>query len=205
MGGNYKCGSCGCHSDMMEDLAHAFQLKWCSLSNLQSLAPAGMHGGQINILKPFQTLNTSQLQAELRQRNVFHSATNKKDCYAILAQTPMGVQRVPTLLLSSPSQSLSSLHLENYEILDSEPLHDIKGHFLHLFTELPFVLDKETGELCHQIVLQYTKKEKITCAHLRLTVILLYACLLKRITSDDETLTLMETAVRISEILYLPS
>ena len=43
MGGNYKCGSCGCHSDMMEDLAHSFHLKWRSLSDLQTLALAGMH------------------------------------------------------------------------------------------------------------------------------------------------------------------
>ena len=41
IGGNYKCGSCGCHSDMMEDLAHSFHLKWRSLSDLQTLALAG--------------------------------------------------------------------------------------------------------------------------------------------------------------------
>lgn len=134
MGGNYKCGSCGCHSDMMEDLARAFQLKWCSLSDLQSLVLAGRYGEQPNVLKPFETLDTSKLQAELRKRNILHSATTKKDCHAILAQTLKGVQRVPTLLLSSPSQSLSSLQLDNYEILDSEPLHDIKGYLIHLLT-----------------------------------------------------------------------
>ena len=54
MGGNYKCGSCGCHSDMMGDLAHAFQLKWRSLLHLQTLAFAGRHGGQPNVLNPLR-------------------------------------------------------------------------------------------------------------------------------------------------------
>ena len=149
-----------------------------------SLALAGMHGGQINILKPFETLSTSQLQAELRQRNVFHSATNKKDCYAILAQTLMGVQRVPTLLLSftiSKPIKLASRKLWNTGFWPTS------WHQRTLSPPIYWapILDKETGELCHQIVSQYTKKEKITCADLRLTVILLYACLLKRLTSDD--------------------
>lgn len=26
-GGNYKCGGCGCHSNLMEDVAHALQCK----------------------------------------------------------------------------------------------------------------------------------------------------------------------------------
>ena len=76
---------------------------------------------------------------------------------------------------------------------------------MNLLTELPFILDKETSALCNQIISQYTKKEKITCADLRITVIQLYACLLQRLTSDDEKLLLIDTAVRISEILYLPS
>ena len=97
---------------------------------------------------------------------MFHSATTKKDCQAILAQTLKGVQPVPTLLLPSPSQSLSSLNLDKYEILDSEPLHDLKGHLQHLFAELPFILDKPTGALCNQIMSQFTMKDKITCADL---------------------------------------
>ena len=205
MGGNYKCGGCGCHSDMMEDLAHSLHLKWRSLAHLQTLALAGIHGGQSNVLKPFETLNTSQLQAELRKRNIFHSATTKKDCQAILAQALKGVQRVPTLLLPTPTKSLSSLNLDKYEILDSEPLHDLKGHLLHLFAELPFILDKDTGALCKQIISQFTMKEKITCADLRITAVQVYACLLQRLSSGDERLLLTETAVRISEILYLPT
>ena len=34
-GGHYKCGGCGCHAQMMEDMAHALECKWRSLTELQ--------------------------------------------------------------------------------------------------------------------------------------------------------------------------
>ena len=33
VGGNYKCGSCGCRTDRIDDLAHAFFLPWRSLND----------------------------------------------------------------------------------------------------------------------------------------------------------------------------
>ena len=205
IGGNYKCGSCGCHSDMFEDLAHTLQLQWHSLSDLQQTVLAGKYGDQANTLKPFETLDTPQLQEELRKRNILHTATTKKDCSAILTGILKGVQRVATLLMSSPSQSLSSLHLENYEVLDSEPLHDLKGHLSHLFVELPFILNGDTKDTCCQIISCYHKKEKVTCADLRLTAIHIYLCLVEKLAHSDERVLLLETVVHISQILYLPA
>ena len=54
-----------------------------------------------------------------------------------------GVSRAPALLLTDPTQQLESLNLERYEILASEPLHDIKGHITNLIAELPYILPKE--------------------------------------------------------------
>lgn len=51
-----------------------------------------------------------------------------------------GVVRVPAVLLTDPSCSLLSLNLDRYEVVASEPLHDLKGHFINLITELPYVL-----------------------------------------------------------------
>ena len=48
-------------------------------------------------------------------------------------------------------------------------------------------------------------KEKITCADLRQVLIHLYAFLLERVSTEEDILQLLETAVRICEILYLPS
>lgn len=44
IGGTFKCGSCGCKDVMMQDLAHALNCKWRSLSDLQQLVVSGTYG-----------------------------------------------------------------------------------------------------------------------------------------------------------------
>ncbi len=51
-----------------------------------------------------------------------------------------GAQRVPSLLVLNPKQSLQELNLQQYEVLDCEPLHDLKGHGQNLLNELPHIL-----------------------------------------------------------------
>ena len=127
-GGHYKCGGCGCHAHMMEDIAHALECKWRSLMDLQELVLAGKHGNQPGALKPFEALNMQQLNEELRARNVYHEATTKLDLSHTLQGILCGAQRVASLLLANPTLPLEALHLQHYTILDSEPLHDLKGH-----------------------------------------------------------------------------
>ena len=50
----------------MEDLAHALKCKWHSLSNLQSLVLAGRYGNIPEVIKPFESITTDQLQEELQ-------------------------------------------------------------------------------------------------------------------------------------------
>lgn len=40
-GGYYKCGSCGCHANLMDDLGYSLNYKWCSLRDLQAQVLAG--------------------------------------------------------------------------------------------------------------------------------------------------------------------
>lgn len=187
-GGYYKCGSCGCHSDVIDDLTCALQCTWRSLSEIQSLALAGKYGDTPNVIKPFESLDTAELQQELRFRNVYHEATNKKDLRCVLADTLKGVQRVPTLLLGNPTENLVNLNLQYYTVLDSEPLHDIKGHLIHLFINLPSVISGEIKELCEQIISSNQRKEKLTCADLRLTAIQVYLALAEKCPANS-TLT----------------
>ena len=100
----------------------------------------------------------------------------KDDLQQKLDYTLCGVQRVPTMLLLDPTQSLSHLHLEDYTVLDSEPLHDLKGHFMHLFAELPYQF---TGErkTCEEILAAH--KDTMTGAKCRVCMIELYLYLLK--------------------------
>ena len=204
-GGHYKCGGCGCHANMMEDLAHALECKWRSLADLQALVLAGQHGNQPGSLKPFEALNVQQLQEELRARNVYHLATTKQDLNNTLRGILRGAQRVPSLLLANPTLSLEAVNLQLYTILDSEPLHDLKGHLINFFTELPFILSRNVKETCQRIIQCNLNKEKVKCADLRLRAAHLYHHILQHYRSDDYHLLLMQTVVQISEILYLPS
>ena len=72
-----------------------------------------------------------------------------------------------------------------------------------MFTELPYVLKGDTKESCQKIINYNTRKEKVSCADFRLTTIEVYLQLRQELTAQDPILLLMETAVRISDILYL--
>lgn len=139
-GGVYKCGSCGCQSNMMDDMAYSMRCKYRTLADLQSVALDGKYGKQVGTIRPFQRLNAKELQEKLSARNVYHTCTTKRDLQKELARVLKGVQRVPTLLLDNPAMSLADMQLQRYSVLDCEPLHDLKGHLANLFTEIPHII-----------------------------------------------------------------
>ena len=91
-GGNYKCGACGIHTSMIDDITHALECKWRSVADLQALVLKGDFGKEAGVIKPFENLSFIQLQKELRLRNIYHTSTNKKDATAILQAELRGVQ-----------------------------------------------------------------------------------------------------------------
>lgn len=161
----------------------------------------GKHGGRAGAIKPFESLNSSQLQEELRARKEYDYGNTKKDRHSVLMETLQGVQRVPTLLINNPTQNLQELNLQNYNILDCEPLHDLKGHMQHVLTELPSILDEPLKTDCARIINIDLHKDKKTAADYRLTAIHVLACLKKHNAASD-VCRLVETLVNISEILY---
>jgi len=150
IGGIYKCGSCGCKDRKMQDLAHAFQCNWWSLADLQSLVLAGKYGNSPGRLKPFDSLKVDELQQELEARGYNTTGKLKQQMQEELDSILKGVQRVPTLLVSHPQQSLDSLNLSRYEVLDCEPLHDLKGHIRNLLAEIPYLLPLPSQDRVHQ-------------------------------------------------------
>ena len=201
-GGHYKCGGCGVKSSMIGDLAHSLRCKRRSLQDLQSLVLGGRYGNKPSCSKPFKNLKAQELRNELRARGVFDTTMPVKDLRHQLASLLQGAQRVPTLLIHNPKLSLSSLNLHHYTIIDCEPLHALKGHLLNLFAELPHILSGNLKDECQQILNQCSRKEKITGADLRTIAIHAFLLFLKKGT--DELVTLMETIVRVSSILYSP-
>ena len=79
----------------------------------------------------------------------------------MLESTLSGVVRVPALLLTNPTQSLSTLNLDRYEAIASEPLHDLKGHIINLITELPYILPSgDTTAQCNHLICCLAKEKK---------------------------------------------
>ena len=112
-----------------------------------------------------------------------------------------GIQHVPTLLLLNPQQSLSQLNLDDYTVLDCEPLHDLKGHFKNLLQELPFLLKGDERTTCEEIIKAATG-DTMTGAKCRVCLIELFLGL-QKIGISKEILLLIESALRISEVLYM--
>ena len=91
---------------------------------------------------------------------LYDITATKKNLESTLFSLLKGAQRVPTLLISNPQHSLADLNLSHYTVLDSEPLHDLKGHLL---TELPYILNGLAKTLCHDLLtnILYSKKKKM--------------------------------------------
>lgn len=84
-----------------------------------------------------------------------------------LTEILQGAQRVPTLLSLCPTQSLASLNLHKYEVIDCEPLHDLKGHLYNLLPELPDLLPPTLSKECQQILDTTLPKQKVSGALLK--------------------------------------
>lgn len=112
------------------------------------------------------------------------------------------MQRVPSLLLQNPSQTLQEINLQNYTIMDCEPLHDLKGHLSNLLEEFPKLLDESLARGVTAVIhADLGTKETKRGGDYRLTLVHVLA-LLKKTTPPAHILLLIETAVDISESLY---
>lgn len=99
---------------------------------------------------------------------------HKDDLQANLTTTLNRVQRVPTLLTQKPSQSRADLNLHRYELLDCEPLHNIKDHLQTLLPEIPFILPSNLKEKCQLILETILPKGTVCDALLRTATIKLF-------------------------------
>ena len=201
-GGTYKCGVCGCQEYLFDDQAHTLQHKWRTPQDLQMVATGGIFGRRAGVLRPFD-LKVQQLRSEIAARGlVLDRKMLRADLQKVLDKTLKGVMRVPALLLTNPTQELSSINLERYEIVASEPLHDIKGHLINLITEIPNIITQaETKSKCTHLIDSCLAKEKKSGADLRRVAIQLYL-LLKDTDCSSRIIFLLQSIVKIGEIAY---
>ena len=146
-------------------------------------------------------LLVNDIRKELNAQKIHVDTTQPRDeLQKILQQILQGVQRVPSLLLLHPEKQLKDINLEHYTILACEPLHDLKCHLLNLFKELPSVLSSCNLE-CVQCIEKCPLREKKKAAELLATAIQVYQ-MIRTCKSDWKVRALVESIVRISEIMY---
>ena len=89
-------------------------------------------------------MNKNELIDEFSGRNANFSCTeSKKNLETKLEEIMHGVQRLPALMYYNPHNYIHQINLQTYEILFTEPLHDISNHIENLYIELPYHIDKE--------------------------------------------------------------
>ena len=62
-----------------------------------------------------------------------------------------GIERLPALLFDNPLTTLDDVGLDQYEILNNEPLHGISHHTQNLYDELPNHFPKKYKSLLKKL------------------------------------------------------
>ena len=112
-------------------------------------------------LKPLDNLKIGELQKELQARGYDTTDKLKPELQERLCSLLKGAQRVPTILTLNPTQSLHRLNLTDYEVLDCEPLHDLKGHIYHVIKELPYLLSSPAKDQIKQVIETTLPKQQV--------------------------------------------
>lgn len=112
-----------------------------------------------------------------------------------------GEQRVPSLLLLNPSQPLTALNLQHYEVVACERVHDLKGHRANLLSELVHIHRDSIGTQVQRVQNAWMSKDKVTAADLRTTLIKSYLMVNGRECSISNSHTL-KTLVIITGLMY---
>ena len=156
-------------------------------------------------LKLYENLKKFDTIDELHQRKVkLTSSLSQKQLMDLLLYEIHDIQRLPSLLHDYPNHDLEELSLSQYEILPTEPLHDISNHIKNIYHELPFHVDKADKSLVTKAIERSFngKKAKNSADH-RKSLLILCSFFNEKFTNSYLTETLM-TLAEIQEILYSP-
>ena len=146
----------------------------------------GKYGKQPGIIQPFERLTNEQLKQELQAQEIYDFGSTKADTRQSLNEALRGVQRVPSLPLNSPVENIRTLNLENYTILECEPLYDLKGHLSNVFEILP---GRELAASCKALLnIDLFQKDTKRGSDCRLTAIHLLSLLKCSPATPDKVL-----------------
>lgn len=98
-------------------------------------------------IRPFKDMSVAELRRECRARGLCDEGY-KKDLQIILKEHLGGIQRVPAIFTMDQGRSIKDLHLGMYEVLPTEPLHDVKENISNITTEISAHLSDDVKKLC---------------------------------------------------------
>ena len=155
-GGNNFCCSCPINGQYAGKYTYVYNLPILSLQDrvnkiIQTTASLSkLNQNKTNL---YDKMKKHEIVEELRQRNVkFLSILPAKELQSFFDFEMHGIQRLPALLFGQCNFNLQSLHLDSYEILTHEPLHDFMNYIKNLYEELPLHLPKEKKEKLRDII-----------------------------------------------------
>ena len=122
----------------------------------------------------------------------------------------------------NPTSNLADINLDFYEILFTEPLHDISNHIQNLYAELPFQMEKEykksftdiinvsfNGKIAknssdyRKSILIVTKWFQDNCSHHVFKSILLTLCEIQEILYSPDKNRSPQSVLRLYLILFI--
>ncbi|XP_070549540.1 uncharacterized protein [Ptychodera flava] len=161
-------------------------------------------------IHPFANLTVADLRRELDARGEETEGLKKPELQVKLSEILHGIQRVPSLLHLSPKANLADINCSRYEILPSEPLHDIKGHIHNVLEELPSDIEDKDEAVSLQTFIQatymYGDKDEIRGCDARKAILLVSQYLHEKVSGQSSVSSqhsqLIDTLAEISEIAY---
>jgi hypothetical protein len=205
-GGHYFCCTCGCHAERVNELDHVLNLPNISfqdrMDTVMKLGTVSRANSVKQKLKPLRNLSKKQLEKELGARGIYDGKT-KQELQTKLEMELHGIQRVPALLVHTPDVPLEDLHLANYEILPTEPLHDIGHHIENVLTEMPHHLEEKERQVfedCVSTCLDGKDSKRGVDYRAALLKITTYAQQNKSLS--ETPLSILETLSEMQRILY---
>ena len=204
-GGHYFCSACGIHADMAYELDHVLNCPLVTLQDRQDAIKGAIARRNSVLLKPkpLSDLDRKELEQELASRGVFEGKT-KQELQKLLTKEMQGKQRVPALLYNHPQAQLKDLGLDKYEVLPTEPLHDIGHHIENCLTEIPHHLPATQAKIIKDAVDLCLDKEYKRGVDYRAAIIKVAGYAGQTGKISPEVMLFINTLIEMQRILYAP-
>ena len=151
-------------------------------------------------INPLSNLKVADLRKELSVRGIAVDGKKNKQLQEELDNLQNGISNVPALLQNTPQASLASLNIQSYEVLPSEPLHDLKGHFHNIIEECLAAAPSTVKRIVTEVKKGMLNKSTLRGSDYRRAIILIYKHL--QTTDMEDYIELFSTAVNIASLLY---